>query len=172
MYYVCFWSGLFPVVLSTKQTHLHMKETAYTGTRVLTREKSITKQQTRLQNVTDSLSFSQKQMDMYTHLLLSETPFSMRSKSALTTVHAVCCSNRGIPSASHRHYTALKAWRTTMPQVQVGVALTYLSNTTIVRSCAFVLYPHHTIFLEVSFSLWMLSMHHRSSTSNKHFITT
>ena len=46
-----------------------------------------------------------------------------------------------------------------MPQVQVGVTLTYLSNTAIVRSHAFVLYPHHPIFLEVSFSLWMLSMH-------------
>jgi len=145
--------GLFPVVLwvgtqqpsngrSTKQTHLHMKETAYTGTRVHTstqkitpvqqREKSITKQQTRLQNVTDSLSFSQKQTDTYTHLLLSGTPFSMRSKSALTTAHVMRCSNRGIPSASHRHYTALKAWRPTMPQVQVGVALTYLSNTAII----------------------------------------
>ena len=109
---------------------------------------------------------------MYTHLLLSETPFSMCSKSALTTAHAVRCSNRGIPSASHRYYTALKTWRPTMPQVQVGVALTYLSNTTIVRSRAFVLYPHHPIFLEVSFSLWVLSMNHRSSTSKKHFITT
>ena len=73
-----------------------MKETAHTGTRVLTstqkslqssKEKSITKQQTRLQNVTDSLSFLQKQTDTYTYLFLSETPFSMRSKSALTTAH-------------------------------------------------------------------------------------
>jgi len=59
-----------------------------------------------------------------------------------------------------------------MPQVQVEVALTYLSYTAIVRSRAFVLFPHHPIFLDVSFSLWMLSMHHRSSTSKKHFITT
>jgi len=43
------------------------------------------KQQTRLQNANDSMSFSQIQTDMYTRL--SETPFSMRSKSALTTVH-------------------------------------------------------------------------------------
>jgi len=46
------------------------------------------KQQTRLQNATDSLSFSQIQTDTYSRPLLSETPFSTCSKSALTTVHA------------------------------------------------------------------------------------
>jgi len=159
-----------------------MKETAYTGTRVLTStQKSLQSSKERKASWNSKPDYKMwlipcpfhrnRRIRTLTYSYLRHHFPSVLSLLWLLRMR-VCCSNRGIPSASHRHYTALKAWRPTMPQVQVGVALTYLSNTAIIRSRAFVLYPHHPIFLEVSFSLWMLSMHHRSSTSKKHFITT
>ena len=116
--------------------------------------------------------------DEYIHspILLSKTSFSTCSKSTLTTACVgAYCSNRGILSASCGHYTVLKAWRPTMPRpadqkhiYKLGVALTYLSNTTIkaVPLC----FSHITQYsLEVTFSLRMFSMtdlqHPRSPSS-------
>ena len=72
------------------------------------------KQQTRLPNVTDSLSFSQKQTDTYTHLLLSETTIfhAFLVNSDYCACAVVSCSNRGIPSASCGQYTVLKQLKT------------------------------------------------------------
>ena len=67
-----------------------------------------------IQNMTDSLSFSQKQTDTYTHLLLSETTIfhAFLVNSDYCACAVVSCSNRGIPCASCGQYTVLKELKT------------------------------------------------------------